>query len=334
MRIVNQQIPIPAGLNILRRKADVNPLIINYHIVSDQKLPYINHLYRYRDVSAFKKDIEFLISRYQPIGLIDLLENLKGGAALPQNAILITFDDGFKEVFEVVAPILLDYGITATFFITSDLVDNKKLLSDNKKSLLIERLYAQQNTLEIEKVTELIDHNNIPGDHLDERIRNIPYHRVILVDEIAALIGVDFDAYLEEYKPYLSTSQISNLLENGFTLGGHSIDHPRFRELSLEDQIHQAITSIDFIVKQFSLNYRVFAFPYSDHGVSKSFFTKISPHVDATFGTQGLLTDVIPTNLQRISLEKHEASAVKTIKFHYLRRIIYKYRNKDIILRN
>ncbi len=303
-------------------------------MVSDASLSYINHLYRYRDVGTFVKDIEFLISRYQPISLYDLQDSVMTNTKLPKNAVLLTFDDGFKEIYEIVAPILIDKGITATFFITSNLVDNRELLYDNKKSLLIDHLSNKSKAAEINKIKLLFEQHDLKGNRFSELILNIPYNKWNLVDEIASLLGIDFDAFLKVNAPYLTSSHISELLDNGFTFGGHSLDHPRYSELSLDDQIKQTINCIDFLVKKFSLDHRVFAFPYSDHYVSQAFFNAISSQVDFTFGTQGLLTDSVSTNFQRISLEKHKASAAKTIKFHYLRRIIYQLRNKVIIPRN
>lgn len=48
----------------------------------------------------------------------------------------------------------------------------------------------------------------------------------------------------------------------GFNFGAHSLDHANFDELSLEEQIYQAKTSIDFIKKVFNIDYSIFAFPF------------------------------------------------------------------------
>lgn len=333
MSVNNQPILIPAGFRFLRGRADVNPLIVNYHVVSEFSLPHIRHLYRYRDPGMFNNDMDFLVSRYKPIGMLELLEAMQGSARLPENAVLITFDDGFREVQEVVAPILSKKGIPATFFITSNLIDNKEMHAGNKKSLLIDRIVGGVPPEKLREVMDLLGQVGIHGEDSEWGIRKIPYLKRGLLDEIAQMLQLDFNAFLVAHKPYLTTHQISHLVESGFTIGGHSIDHAWYRELSLEDQVHQTVASVEVLVKRFSLNYRVFAFPYADYGISRAFFESISGKIDATFGTSGLLTDIIPTNYQRISVEKHSVSAKRTIKFHYARRMVYKIRKKEVITR-
>ena len=75
---------------------------------------------------------------------------------------------------------------------------------------------------------------------------------------------------------------------------------------------------------KFDLDYGVFAFPHSDNGVKRVFFEEIAKTglFDITFGTSGLLMDTIPTNFQRISLEKPIVPARKIVSFHLLRKAV------------
>jgi hypothetical protein len=64
-----------------------------------------------------------------------------------------------------------------------------------------------------------------------------------------------------------------------------------------------------------------------------NYFSGISGRIDATFGTQGLLRDSIPFNLQRISVEKFNYSAIESVKYNYVRKFIYRLIQKDLIKR-
>lgn len=59
---------------------------------------------------------------YRAVGIDDLVEWLEGGAPLPQGAFLLTFDDGFRGVFEHALPILEPLGWPFTVFLVSDLI--------------------------------------------------------------------------------------------------------------------------------------------------------------------------------------------------------------------
>lgn len=323
----------PLPLTPLKNLARVNPLIINYHVVEDKKLPHIANLYSYKSISRFKDDLDFLVKHFKPIGLAEFLNHIHGKAALPDNSFLLTFDDGFREIYDIVAPILVQKNLTATFFLTSNFIDNQNLGYDQKKSLLIDHLINSENRESIQYVNSLfgLDSNN--ESDLKKALLAVPYNNRALIDKIGLEIKCDFNKYLTNNKPYLTNDQIKDLLKMGFTIGAHSIDHPRFSELELKAQLHQAISSIQQVADQFSLPYKVFAFPYSDNKISIDFFEALSSHTEATFGTQGVIQDQVVNNFQRVSVEKFSLSANRVIKFHLVRKILYRKLGKDCIVR-
>ena len=60
---------------------------------------------------------------YQTIYLSDLIMHLQMGYPLPPKPIVITFDDGYHDVFTNAYPLLKEYGLVATFFIITSLPD-------------------------------------------------------------------------------------------------------------------------------------------------------------------------------------------------------------------
>jgi peptidoglycan/xylan/chitin deacetylase (PgdA/CDA1 family) len=90
-----------------------------YHYVS--QLPPGADRYR-RDLTVspdnFRAQLQYLADAgYTPITLTDLYLHLTEGYPLPELPVALTFDDGYRDAYEVVFPILLDYGFTATFFV-------------------------------------------------------------------------------------------------------------------------------------------------------------------------------------------------------------------------
>lgn len=308
----------------------VNPLVVNYHVVSDQYLPHVNNIYDYRNTETFIRDIDFLSSKFEPINLQQLLFHLKTGKKLPDNSLLLTIDDGLKEVHQVMAPILKIKKIEPVLFLTSNYIDNKVLGYDHRKSLVVNKLKDLDEKTGHE-LTKMLQQVKLFKNSLTESILLIPDDLKHILDSIAKMIGLDYSDFLENHSPYLTSIQIRELIGQGFAIGGHSIDHPNFRDLSLEDQLMQAEESMDFVNKNFQVGYRVFAFPYWDAGVSHKFFEKLA--ADATFGTQGLLSESIPNHIQRIGFERFKYSAQQSIKAHYFRKILLTKVGKDAILR-
>ena len=310
-------------LSLLRRLTGTNLIIPYYHIVSDEEILHVKHLYQYKTTTEFKEDLDFLLKNYLPVGMPELLNHIKTGRPLPERVFLLTFDDGYREISDIVAPILLEKGISATFFVNSAFIDNKQLCYLNKASLIVEQFQKRWSSGLEDKLFGILHSNEIWFDDIKSGILSIRYQQRGLLDEIANVMNIDFGDYLLVNKPYLTSDQINKLIESGFTIGGHSIDHPVYPSLSLEDQLHQTIESVKFVREIFHLSYGVFAFPFSDHNISKEFFARLSYSglIDLSFGTAGLIEDSAPNHLQRFSLEKPIDTAERIVAFQHARKL-------------
>ena len=282
-----------------------------YHMISDEIVPHLKHLYAYKNVREFKNDLEFLLRHYTAIGLPDLLKALRRDAALPKRSFLLTFDDGFREMSEVVAPLLYSMGVPATFFIASAFTDNRALCYQHAASILAERLLQVSSPVLNAKIRTAIAASGTETDDLSAAITSLPYQQRAVIDTVARLVGMDTHAYLQRERPYLTSEQITDLIRKGFTIGAHSIDHPLYATLSFEEQLRQTRESVQFVRKTYGLNYSAFAFPHHDRGVSMQFFTQLygADQLDVSFGTGGLIDDAWPRNIQRISFERPQAPA-------------------------
>ena len=70
---------------------------------------------------AFAAQMAYLRDNgYRVIPLSSLLPFLNGEAALPQRSVVITFDDGYRSVYEIAYPILKKFDFPATVFVYSD----------------------------------------------------------------------------------------------------------------------------------------------------------------------------------------------------------------------
>lgn len=144
---------------------------------------------------------------------------------------------------------------------------------------------------------------------------------------MAKTFNIGWDDYLAKHQPYLTTEQINELINQGFTIGAHSLNHPLYEELSLDEQIYQTIASIEDIKNRFQLNYAVFSFPFTDFNVGKKFFSSIKNHVDLTFGSAGIKDDEITFNLQRLPMENKVDGAVNikmAYSYYLLKKLIFK----------
>ena len=72
---------------------------------------------------SFARHMQTLSARgYHAVGIEALVSWLEGGPSLPEGALLITFDDGFRGVREHALPVLEKLGWPCTVFLVSDLI--------------------------------------------------------------------------------------------------------------------------------------------------------------------------------------------------------------------
>lgn len=63
---------------------------------------------------------------YATISLYDLTANLTQGVPLPDKPVIITFDDGYRDNFTNAFPLFQERGLTATFFVVTDFIDEQR----------------------------------------------------------------------------------------------------------------------------------------------------------------------------------------------------------------
>jgi peptidoglycan/xylan/chitin deacetylase (PgdA/CDA1 family) len=302
-------------------------------MINDEEVLHTKNLYKHKNVRQFKDDLDYLLKEFKPIRLRNLLKRIDNGFLIPANRFLLTFDDGFREMYDIVAPILLEKGIEAIFFLNSDFIDNKTLCHQHKASILVENIKRKTSRNIERKVMDLLAEKKIYCNNIEVGILAIKYDQRDVIDQIGQVMDVNFDEYLLKNIPYLTSSQVREMIKKGFAIGAHSIDHPLYSSLSLEQQLYQTEESVKFIRDKFDLDYSIFAFPHNDNMVSKEFFKNLYGRglVHVSFGTNGMIEDECYRNIQRVSFEKPLIPAKKIVAYQFARKVYRTLTGKSVV---
>ena len=304
-----------------------------YHAVSDQPLPHIDHLYRSKNVKEFINDLEFILQHFTPVDYKQFTE-IAASKQRPQKPVcLLSFDDGLREFHDVISPLLINKGIPAVCFVNSAFIDNKSLFFKYKASLLISLLRENKKSFDQSALNRWVAENQIRD--IESWLLLVDYAHQKKLDEFASRIGYDFRSYLDSVQPYLTAQQIEKLISDGFHFGAHSVDHPEYRFIPFQDQIKQTTDSIQFIKDQFDLNYSLFAFPFTDYGVSDKFFQTIfgDKIVELSFGGAGLKKERYTSHFQRIAFERGTLRAKEIYKIEMIYSAMQSMLGKGVIRR-
>ena len=96
-------------------------VVLMYHRFGDARFPATN----IRE-SQLRDHLDYLQSNdYSVIPLEQLLASLEGEAALPEKAVVITVDDAYRSVYDTGHPILAEYDVPYTLFVSTDALDQR-----------------------------------------------------------------------------------------------------------------------------------------------------------------------------------------------------------------
>jgi peptidoglycan/xylan/chitin deacetylase (PgdA/CDA1 family) len=276
-----------------------------YHAVCDHEQPHLKHLYSIKTTAQFIEDLDFICHRYIPVTLDTFYQQAREGFNTNSKPIFhLTFDDGLSQCHDVIMPILEKKGIPATFFINPAFIDNQELFFRFKASLLIDGLRTTKKRVPTKST-----------------ILKAGYHQQELLHQWALELGVDFEMYLKTHQPYLTKTQLQTLLEKGFTIGGHSWDHPEYRFINHDSALQQTQKSMSWIEEYFHPPVKAFSFPFTDFQLKKTFFDTLSQQgvADITFGTAGMKSDSAPMNFQRVAMEAF-SKGLTAYRWHFFKR--------------
>lgn len=96
-----------------------------------------NSSYLHIDLENFIRQMRFLKDRYNVISLEKLCEALSEGKDLPAYTVVLTFDDGYRNVFENAYPVLKEHGMPFTVFLVSKTMDEDGWLWLDKIEFMI-----------------------------------------------------------------------------------------------------------------------------------------------------------------------------------------------------
>jgi len=83
------------------------------------------------------RQLEIALRYFTPVGVTDLLEHVEKGRPLPRRPILFTFDDGYRECVTHALPVLRQFGVKASFFVSTRFVAERRVFWWDRMSFVL-----------------------------------------------------------------------------------------------------------------------------------------------------------------------------------------------------
>jgi len=265
--------------------------IVMYHYVRDlaaSRYPRIKGL----TVDGFRNQLDFIEANYAPISAEELLEAVAfPHRRLPENAILLTFDDGYSDHYNNVFPLLKEKGIKACFFPMAQAILEHRVLDVNKIQFILAAVSHVWPLLD--ELFEALD--EFRGEYpiksreaylmaITEKhrydAREVTLFKRLLQRELpepvraelvrrlfAQHVTADEAGFAGEL--YLSLDQLHELHQEGMHIGSHGYTHAWLNSLSAEGQQTEVDLSLGFLRQAgISLDVWTICYPYGGYDES------------------------------------------------------------------
>lgn len=186
--------------------------VLMYHRINDlsereAKSPLL------RDLTVapaeFDKQVKYLIDHgFTILSARDVERAVRESRSLPERAVALTMDDGYRDNFERAFPILRRYGIPATIFLVSSVVDGPNHLTwEQTIEMHQRRVDFESHTVHHYDLTtlaqpqldyELAESKRIIEARLSDRVTSIAYPSGEYSDQVVS--RVEFAGYLAGWK--------------------------------------------------------------------------------------------------------------------------------------
>ncbi len=240
-------------------------LILRYHqILADEA----KSIYDFGlPATAFARQIEFLARHYHVVAVDELINTLRSSGKFIPRTVAITFDDGYRDNFKNAIPLLKQYALPATFFITAGFLNHPHQLP-----------WWHRLAQAVENYSDPMIRLNSNSHQQCYSIMHSWQKQQLLDELLRWLKHLPHDQFISEYQNLLaqfvrsSGSHLSRqwmltwdeaqaLKSHGFQIGGHTLTHPILTRLTPVARELELCESKRIIEEKLQTKVELFAFP-------------------------------------------------------------------------
>ena len=281
-------------------------VVLNYHRIGDgSHSPYDRNLWS-ATPETFDEQVGFLCRHCDVIGPDDLTTAL---ASRSGRHVLITFDDGYLDNYELAYPILRSHGAHATFFVATGFIDRHTLPWWDAIALQVRRTRAKRLDLRPwlpDPLPLSTQHRAAAHKRILATFKALPEAQgLAFLARLRDAAAVQVPETVENH--WMDWDMLREMAGSGMTIGGHTVHHPVLSRLTPARQREEIAGCARRIRDEIGTPMRYFAYPVGSRDafnpVTEACLEELGVrHAFSYYG--GLVTrESRPYDMQRVSVE-------------------------------
>ena len=257
--------------------------IVMYHYIKTEKE---NKKFRLNtlNLKTFENQIINFKKKFNVVGNDEFCDIIQSKKIPKKPCFLLTFDDGYKDHYKNVFPILVKHKIKGIFYPTCSTLINNELLYVNKVQILLGKINNKKKLLNrIYFLYKKFSGKNLSDLNLKKINLNSRFDTkdIILIKRLLQyfikkkirekIVNTIMEDIFEKKSNmifknfYLNLDNIKEMMKFGMTFGLHGYEHNWLTSLNKFDQEKEIKSSINFFKKKKILSPNIsFCFPYGD----------------------------------------------------------------------
>ena len=237
--------------------------ILMYHGISPQDSPEWTQL----SLHKFQQQMQHLYRYYNAIPLSEAIGHIRDHKQIPDKAVVITFDDGYRSNFTLAKSVLDEFKIPATVFVTTAFI-----CSDEEQPLFLwfDQIYhAFLNSQELSIDLNMIQlgiltfstqiEKNMAAEKVNNQLKKYPVNeKNALVKDIVRKLNPRMDN--NPCYQGASWSEIKQAFPR-ITVGAHTVNHEILTQLPITQAVKEIEDSKCIIEKSIGHPVTLFAYP-------------------------------------------------------------------------
>ena len=227
-------------------------VVLNYHRIGSHGHSLLDHALWSATEDDFDAHVRMLKSHFDLIGLDDLQAAI-GDASRDETRrrhrfAMITFDDGYIDNYELAFPILQAHDASATFFLTTGFVHDRRLGWWDEIAWMVRTSPRRSLKLSPPWFDDESDAATEPANVLIRRLLQayyrLPGHQTDdYLNWVAEVTGSGRAPAILSETLWMNWEQVNEMADGGMSIGAHTVTHPVLARLSAEEQLFEVLES-------------------------------------------------------------------------------------------
>ncbi|MDR2756233.1 MAG: polysaccharide deacetylase family protein, partial [Planctomycetaceae bacterium] len=275
------------GVNRLSRFRTRRRLLgLCYHSVVSDNSPQNDARTRIAvTVTQFNEQLKELRKYWNPVSLPQIRNAIENDVPLPDRAVHISFDDGYRNNLTLAAPLLAQYEIPATIFVATNMIATHRELIWALE--LHERLAALPDSeIEIEGKTYPLPPPESPQRtklalELLNRVKHLPTDkRDLLLQKLRNCAAIDWTpSWKQELYDFLDWDELRSLRGQGIEIGAHTLSHPILSGLDQAELNCELLESKRCLERELGIECDVLAYPFGSEYDFSDHVVEVARHI-------------------------------------------------------